>query len=277
MLLLRVQKFILNQIQRDDFGRPHGLLAIDKPAEVTSHDVVATVRRKLGTKHVGHAGALDPFATGLLIVLVGKATKLSDNYLGQDKEYIAQVLFGISTDSADNEGKITALDPEIDLTGLGDTLQSFSPEYRQQVPVYSSVKVNGQKLRILARSADSFQIQETTPGEFVVRFTKNGHTTEYPLPTHLCRIPEIELLQLTTTNIGDSSFYQARSEQLGHSTEYQAADIRVSCSKGTYIRTLAEDIGKRLPAPAPAMLWQLRRTRIGEIYITQAISVDEVV
>lgn len=101
-----MESYQVNQITKDEFGRVSGVFAYNKPAGVSSHDIVYKFRRHFETKKVGHAGTLDPFADGLLIVLVGKATKLSDTFLNTDKEYRARILFGIETNSGDPEGDI---------------------------------------------------------------------------------------------------------------------------------------------------------------------------
>jgi tRNA pseudouridine(55) synthase len=286
----QTRDYTANDLYFDDFGRCHGVLVIDKPVGMGSHDVVYKVRRVLGTRQVGHAGALDPFATGIIIVLVGKATKLSDHYLNHDKEYIADVLFGLQTDSADTEGNIIAQTPaeilktwdlETVKTSIQQSLPKFVPEYEQYVPVFSSIKVDGDKLRVLARKFASFKLRDTPAGrsvdfsdpEGVVKKTVN-------LPKHLCQIPSLELIELVNRDISDLDFYQQRRE-IVQSTEFPVATLRVECSKGTYIRTLAEDIGAAQAepptgiGPQPAMLIGLRRTRVGEFVIANAITLED--
>lgn len=253
----------INKLIRDDFGRTRGILAINKPKGITSHDVVDSVRRDLKMRKVGHAGALDPFATGILIILVGKATKLSDDFLLAEKEYIADVLFGVQTDSADTEGKILDQQaPNSPTTSeIEDALAKFSPNYEQFVPVFSSVKVQGDKLRVLARSSDSFTTEMR--GDKKVAVFKQGETVkEVELPKQTCYIPEIELLSTDQREI-----YEAT---------YPVVQIRVACSKGTYVRALAEDIGAALQSPQPAMLVELKRTRVADITIGEAIELDQV-
>ncbi len=265
----------LNELQTDEFGRISGVLAINKPVGITSHDVVYAVRKALGTKAVGHAGALDPFASGLLIILVGKATKLSDSYLGLDKEYIAQVLFGIQTDSADSEGEILKLEANITHPdGLQPVLDSFLPEYTQYVPVFSSVKVAGEKLRVLARKADSFEI-ERIDGKRIAKFHRDLNVTEVELPTHQVKLYGLELLNQSSVNLAGTDFANKNSESLAGKTEFPTALIRIACSKGTYIRALAEDIGEKLSPPLPAMLIQLERTKIGEVSVEAALNLED--
>src|SRR5690606_2631044 len=136
-----------------------GILLVNKPVGKTSHDIVYEQRKELQTRKIGHAGALDPYASGLLIILVGKATKLSDSFLNLDKTYEADILFGVETDSGDLEGKVINIKDKISNiknTDLQIALNKFSPSYMQYVPVYSSVNVDGKKLRKLAREYDSF-------------------------------------------------------------------------------------------------------------------------
>src|SRR5690606_16759839 len=145
-------------------------------------DVVDSVRRIFHTKAVGHAGTLDPFASGLLILLVGKHTKKSDEYMGFDKTYEAEIVLGISTDSHDPEGKIESeLDPMNRYTRIEElndaieqSINSFQGESMQSVPVYSSVKINGDKLRELARKYDSFTLNDSLDSQAILFKNKEG-------------------------------------------------------------------------------------------------------
>lgn len=268
LLLLLAMEMQVNQLKRDEFGRVHGIVAVDKPAGMTSHDVVYEARKALGTKKVGHAGALDPFATGVLLVLVGKATKYSDQFIATDKEYVMEILFGISTNSADTEGKITQqYEDDIDLSNLEQVLQKFVPEYEQYVPVFSSVKVDGNKLRVLARKFDDFELLDKEDGKYV-RFFSAEREHVLKLPKHLCKIPEIELLSIANKDVSEI-------DSLGITGTFKTAKVRVACSKGTYIRTLAEDIGKSMNPPVPAMLTGLQRTRVGDVNISDCVQISE--
>jgi len=263
----------INKLERDEYGRVHGIIAINKEAGKTSHDIVDEVRRILGTRKVGHAGALDPFASGLLLILVGKATKLSDQYLGMQKQYKARVLFGVKTDSADIEGNIQKVE-SVDLPeNLEDILKEFQPSYEQYVPVYSSVKIEGQKLRVLARKYDQHEIFEKG-GDRYVRFFNEAATKEIKLPKHVCQIPEIQLLGTEKIDIMENELGRNNTDRFLEIKEFSVADILVTCSKGTYIRALAEDIGDKFNVPA--MLIDLERTRIGDITIAQAVLTSEI-
>ena len=216
-----------------------GLLIIDKPAGITSHDVVARVRRVLKTKRVGHTGTLDPFATGVMVILVGKATRLAQFLDKDEKEYEAVVQFGAETDTGDKTGVRTAE------SGLGDKelaerfgaidwdqiLLPFRGKIEQTPPMYSAKKVEGKKLYELARKG--------------VEIERKSVTVD---------IRNLEIL--------DSAFL------IPHS-----AVLRVACSAGTYIRTLAEDIGREVGVGAH--LIELRRTRAGRFTIDQAVTLDE--
>jgi tRNA pseudouridine55 synthase len=267
----------LNQLKTDEFGRVSGILAINKPAGITSHDVVDKVRHILGTTKVGHAGALDPFATGVMLILVGKATKLSDDLMQSDKDYIAQVLFGISTDSSDTEGQITQTSTSTDLSNLSEVLQQFTPEYEQYVSVFSSIKVGGETLRVLARKYQHHRIEQEGASRFVYFYNNPGeHEVKVELPRHLCQIPHIELLSIGRINLESNypEFYTGVKAQIPQ-VEFSTAAIKVTCSKGTYIRILAEDIGKALNTPTPAMLIELQRTRVGQISLDAAITIED--
>jgi len=222
-----------------------GMLVIDKPVDLTSHDVVARTRHILHERRIGHTGTLDPFATGVLVILLGKATRLAQFLSGVDKEYEAIIRLGYATDTGDRTGTPVP-SPEDAKNRLGkwseqeieDALKSFGGWIDQTPPMYSAKKVEGKKLYELARR-----------GEHVERE-----------PIRVC-IHAFEALrpdgQLMKDNLdGTFDFY-----------------TRVSCSSGTYIRTLAEDFGKRLYVGAH--LAELRRTRVGDFGIEKAITLEQ--
>lgn len=217
-----------------------GILLIDKPTDWTSFDVVAKIRgkRKAAFKaagvtptkrqlKVGHAGTLDPFATGLLIILLGDATKRSDEFLKQDKVYEATILLGQVSSTGDPEGELTAISDiqpaEIDVRAA---LQKFIGEITQTPPAYSAIKINGQRAYKLARK---------------------GHDVE--IPTRQVTIHSIDLLEY----------------------EYPTVKIRTHVSSGTYIRSLAEDIGTTLETGAYCS--ELRRISIGGMTIESASAI----
>ncbi|HEX8843421.1 MAG TPA: tRNA pseudouridine(55) synthase TruB [Pyrinomonadaceae bacterium] len=225
-----------------------GLLIIDKSAGLTSHDVVARVRRTLRTRRVGHTGTLDPFATGVLVVVVERATRLAQFLTTAVKEYEATVRFGYATDTGDCTGRRLDAPSAQDRVGesvlalpeseIESALSSLRGEIEQVPPMYSAKKVQGKKLYELARR-----------GVEVVRAA--ARVTIY----------ELEAVQ--------------RGDHLLQSNEDGTQDlsIRVKCSAGTYVRTLAESIGERLGASAH--LASLRRTRAGDFGIEEAIGLDE--
>jgi len=222
-----------------------GVLVIDKPAGITSHDVVARARHVLHERRIGHTGTLDPFATGVLVILLGKATRLAQFLSGVDKEYEAIIRLGYATDTGDRTGTPTPA-PVDSKNPLGKwteqeiakALRSLEGWIDQTPPMYSAKKVEGKKLYELARR-----------GEMVERE-----------PARVC-IYEFEAIkpdgQLIKDNL-DGTF---------------DLHTRVSCSSGTYIRTLAEDLGKRLYVGAH--LAELRRTRVGDLRIERAITLDQ--
>lgn len=266
----------VNKLNFDEYGRPNGIVAINKPVGMTSHDVVAKVRRILSTPRVGHAGALDPFADGVLIILVGKATKDSDKFLLQDKSYLANILLGIKTTSADPEGEILEVKAGIEVPeNINDILQSFTPEYEQYVPVFSSVKYQGEKLRILARTSESWEVVEQD-GKKVLNFVRKGKPHSIDIPKHLCKIYNISQISKSSIDISGSRFAANNQTALETNLQFNNLIVDVTCSKGTYIRTLAEDIAARFSPPAPAMLWNLTRTRIGDISLEQTITIEQV-
>ena len=218
----------------------NGLLIIDKPAGITSHDVVARVRRALKTKRVGHTGTLDPFATGVMVVLVGKATRLAQFLDKDEKEYEAVVKFGFETDTGDNTGQRTAdsglqaeeIAERLENIDWESVLQKFRGSIEQIPPMYSAKKVEGKKLYELARQGVEIERKPVT-----------------------VNIAKLELI--------DSALRTPHS-----------AVLRVACSAGTYIRTLAEEIGREIGVGAH--LTALRRTRAGRFSIDEAARLDEV-
>lgn len=238
----------------DEFGRVSGIFPYFKKKGEFSHDIVYKFRRELETKKVGHAGALDPFAEGVLIILAGKATKLSDKFLNLDKEYIAEIGFGISSESLDPESKIEFVeDFEINKDSLIHVLNSFIPEYVQDVPIYSSVKVQGRKLRELARKNDYFKIREFENKKYVGFYKNNKLSIEFVLPSKIVKIYEIELISINKTYINEID------------KNIPTAIIKVKCSKGTYVRKLGEDIGKKMGVSS--ILINLKRTKVGDITV----------
>lgn len=221
----------------------NGLLVIDKPGELTSHDVVARVRHILHERRIGHTGTLDPFATGVLVLLLGKATRLAQFLSGEDKEYDAIIRLGYATNTGDRTG--TPIDgPKGTALGkwneqqIETTLASLRGWIDQVPPMYSAKKREGQKLYELARR-----------GEEVDRE-----------PVRVC-IHEFTAIK---------SDGQLLKDNLDGTFDFHA---HVVCSSGTYVRTLAEDFGKRLSVGAH--LAELRRTRVGDFDIEKAVTLDD--
>lgn len=263
-----MDNYKINEKVVDEFGRISGVFAVDKKVGEFSHDIVYEYRRKLGTKKVGHAGTLDPFASGLLIILAGKATKLSDQFLHLDKEYEAQIAFGIKTDTLDPEGKIVGKKdiPEdfVSKEKIEDILRKFKQKYLQYVPIFSSVKVEGEKLRELARSSENFEYITDNGSLFVDFINDNGGRKRVVIPRKEVKIYSFEVKEISTKEVNELT-YSKFSQQLKDEgvQKFIVANIKVKCSKGTYIRKLAEDIGSELKLPA--MLIELRRTSVGQI------------
>ena len=217
----------------------NGILIIDKPAGITSHDVVSRVRRILKTKSVGHTGTLDPFATGVMAILVGQATRLAQFLDKDEKEYEAVVQFGFETDTGDLTGVRTAecgmrseeIEARIASIDWEEVFDSFRGEIKQTPPMFSAKKVDGKKLYELARKGETI---ERKP----IAIT-------------------IKKLEIATSNIPIPP---------------SALHIRVICSAGSYIRTLAEDIGRK--TGLLAHLTELRRTRSGKFTLDQSLTIE---
>ena len=219
----------------------NGIIVIDKPSGMTSHDVVALTRRIISTRRVGHTGTLDPFATGILLITVGKGTRLTQFLTDLDKEYLAAVRLGFSTDTQDLTGRqITPLNPvkHITVDHIRDVIGKFMGPQLQLPPMFSAKKVNGERLHKAARAGREVERQ---PVPIIIKI--------------------IEMVQGV-----DGSILSDRSDTMDF-------NLRVCCSSGTYIRTLANDIGTALGTGAH--LAALRRTAVGRFQIIQAISLEE--
>ncbi len=205
---------------------PDGVLLVDKPAKLTSHDVVDVARRLLGTRRIGHTGTLDPAATGLLVLCVGRAGRLQSFLTGWDKTYEGTIVFGVATDTYDTEGT-PAGTPHPDAAPsparLEEACRSFRGEILQVPPPFSAKKIAGRKFYELARAGEAVP---ETPKAVTVR--------------------SLEILGL----------------------DGAVARFRVSCTSGTYIRSLAHDLGKALGTGAH--LGSLRRTSIGPFRLEEA-------
>ncbi len=209
----------------------NGIILLNKPQGPTSHDMIYEMRKIFGTKKVGHTGTLDPMATGVLPVCIGNATKASDMLLSEKKEYIAELVFGFSTDTGDITGTVTEKCPVYPTEKeVKDIMSAFVGEIMQTPPMYSAKKQGGKKLYELARA-----------GEIVER---------KPVPV---------------------TVYEA--EFLGKASTENSYKIRFLCSKGTYIRVLCEDIGKKLGTLA--VMSSLRRTASGNFRIENSYKPEE--
>ena len=210
-----------------------GIILIDKPKGVTSHDIVYKVKKLLNEK-VGHTGTLDPNATGVLPLLVGRGTKLSKYLMNHDKTYIVTLKLGEKTDTADSEGKVIEkkeVSKEVfSKEKLLQTFSNFTGKILQTPPIYSAIKVNGKKLYEYARKGQEVEIK--------------------PREIEIYKISLIEINQIANT-----------------------IEFEVSCSKGTYIRSLCEDIAKELNTVG--YMKELRRVQVGEFLIKDSITVED--
>jgi tRNA pseudouridine55 synthase len=238
-----------------------GIFIIDKPAGITSHDVVARVRRILKTKRVGHTGTLDPFATGVLVVLVGKATRLAQFIDKDEKEYEAVVRFGFATDTGDRTG----VRRDAETRGRGDAaidvasvLEEFRGEIEQMPPMYSAKKVAGKRLYESARKGIEVAREPVKVTIHELELIDRKSTVKDSCP-------ETPGLGLGTWDVGQGS------RDMG--LETWDLGLRIVSSAGTYIRTLAEDIGCRVGTGAH--LAELRRTRAGQFGLDRSVTLDE--
>ncbi|HEX3857112.1 MAG TPA: tRNA pseudouridine(55) synthase TruB [Verrucomicrobiae bacterium] len=214
-----------------DFSALDGAILIDKPVGPTSHDVVDAIRRRFQIKKVGHCGTLDPNATGLLIIVLGRGTKLSEKLMGDDKVYEGTIKFGETTNSYDADGEIleTKPVPPLTLGGLNEEAAKFIGDQMQMPPMVSAIKMNGVPLYKLARK-----------GIEVVREPRLIHIYNFRFTNY--------------------------SEPLG--------GFRVACTKGTYVRSIAHDLGQKLGCGAH--LAMLRRSVSGKFDVADAKRLDEI-
>jgi tRNA pseudouridine55 synthase len=214
-----------------EFSPLDGALLIDKPAGPTSHDVVDVIRRRFGIKKVGHCGTLDPNATGLLIIVLGRGTKLSEKLMGDDKVYEGTIKFGETTNSYDCDGEIleTKPVPPLTLDQLNEAATTFVGDQMQTPPMVSAIKVKGVPLYKLAR--------------------KGIEVAREPRLVHIynCRFTNYE-------------------PPLGQ--------FKVACTKGTYVRSIAHELGQKLGCGAH--LAALRRSVSGKFDVANAAKLDDV-
>ena len=210
-----------------------GIIVINKPKNYTSHDVVRKVKKILNKK-VGHTGTLDPNATGVLPLLIGKGTELSKYLINHNKTYEAVLQLGEKRDTGDCEGNILDSKPVqiecLDKAKIQNIFQSLIGKQQQIPPIYSAIKINGKKLYEYARKGEKVEIQPR----------------------------EIEIYSLELININ---------------TEKKQIEFRVKCSKGTYIRTLCENIAEKLKTVG--YMKELKRTQVGEFELKDAITIEE--
>ena len=213
-----------------------GIIVINKDVGPTSRDIVNLISKKFNTKKVGHTGTLDPGASGVLVVCIGKALKVAELFSNDDKEYVAGVTLGLEYDTIDLYGKLLKEEiVDIPKDEIVKVINSFKGTYLQEVPLFSAVKVNGRKLYQYARSGQKVK-----------------------LPSKEVTIKEIELVSDILYNDGKISF-----------------KIRCVVSKGTYIRSLVRDIGKRLGTVA--VMNSLIRTRQGIFEISDSYKIGKII
>ena len=208
-----------------------GLLLIDKPSGMTSHDVVDRIRRQFKIRRVGHGGTLDPAATGLLILLLGRATRHARVLLGADKTYEGTLLLGQATDTQDAEGKVLATRdvPPFTRDQIEQACARFRGQIDQEVPAYSAVRIQGKRFYDLARAGQ-------------------------PVPRRVRRVTvhELKLLEIRLPEV----------------------DLQVTCSSGTYVRTLCADLGEALGCGGH--LKRLGRTQVGPFRLSEAVRLADV-
>ena len=208
-----------------------GCLLLDKPAGLTSFETIEKLRKIVGVKKVGHVGTLDPLATGLLLACLGKATKLAQFLLGWDKEYVAQIKLGATTDTWDRDGNLLEnVDVSaVSLPEVSRAVSELTGEVALLAPEYSALKYQGKKLYEYARAGQ-----------------------KVPRPTKRVKIYSAEILEFSPPYL----------------------TLRINCSKGTYIRSIAFELGQKLGCGAA--VWELRRTKLGPHSLEKALTLDKI-
>ncbi|TXN32798.1 tRNA pseudouridine(55) synthase TruB [Lacisediminihabitans profunda] len=213
-----------------------GILLVDKPQGITSHDAVSRTRKRAGTRKVGHAGTLDPMATGLLVLGINSSTRLLTYLVGLDKEYFATIRLGAATSTDDAEGEVTSTAPPgavaaLDGAAIASALEPLTGEISQVPSSVSAIKVDGKRAYTLARAGETVELAART-----------------------VTVSALEVLD---------------SRAAG---DYLDVDVRVECSSGTYIRAIARDLGAALGVGGH--LTALRRTRIGPFSVADAADLE---
>ncbi|MDH5590297.1 MAG: tRNA pseudouridine(55) synthase TruB [Gemmatimonadota bacterium] len=209
---------------------PQGILLVDKPAGPTSHDIVSRVRRALRTKRVGHTGTLDPFASGLLVICVGQATRVAEYLSGMDKRYVATAHLGVGTDTLDLDGRVVSTSEgwrNLDRATLEAALATFRGRQEQIPPQYSAKKVGGEAMHRKARRGEQVELAPR------------------PVTIHEISLSEVDL---------------------------PLVEFELRCGSGTYVRSVARDLGERLGVGAH--LTALRRTTVGSMSVDDAVHAD---
>lgn len=228
------------EVPRTAFPASSGVLLVHKPAGVTSHDVVAAVRRLAGTRKVGHAGTLDPAATGLLILGIGAGTKLLTYLSGADKDYVSCFRIGQATDTEDAEGQIVASPGYVGEEGAVDgALRSLTGEIKQVPSLYSAKKIGGKKAYELAREGKDVELKAVDVT--ISRFERTS---------------DLVHTEVDGTTVTDFS-------------------VEVACSSGTFIRALARQVGEALGTAGH--ITALHRTRIGAFSVEDAFTIEELI
>jgi tRNA pseudouridine55 synthase len=231
-------------MSRRTTGTVDGLLLVDKPAGVSSHDVVSAARRALNEKRIGHGGTLDPFATGLLVILVGRATRLLPHLPGEPKVYDATIRFGAETDTEDLEGRVVREAPLPSRRALLDALPALTGTVAQVPPAYSAKRIAGRRAYELARAGEVVELEPVT-----------------------IRVLRWEVLRLS------DELGQVIDPSGDPGTPVLEAHVRITCGGGTYVRSLARDLARL--AGSAAHLTALRRTRSGAFHVADALTLGD--
>lgn len=240
-------------VRKNDPTAPSGIIIIDKPAGMTSHDAVSKIRRLARTRKVGHAGTLDPMATGVLVMGLGKATRLLTWITGNDKAYNATVRFGATTTTDDYEGRLTSAHGCDTLTEeeLENAMSSLRGDIMQVPSSVSAIKIDGKRAHALVREGKDV----TIPAR----------------PVHINTLEKRSDIRQRTLDLADSTTVEP-DQQAGQKLVCDV-DIHAVVSSGTYIRALARDMGNTLGCGAH--LTSLRRTRVGAFSLEHAQTLDE--
>lgn len=254
-----------------------GLLLVDKAEGLTSHDVVLMVRRAYGERSIGHLGTLDPFATGLLVLLLGRCTRLATFIDNEPKVYEATIRFGAATDTDDCTGEIIQTTDVIpDLESIKTAIEGLTGDILQIPPIYSAKKVDGKRAYDIARSGEEVELK---PSQIhvhnweILNYEKSLRNVDSDPKDISGSKDSTDPNNIPGSKDSADPNHISASKETRDSSSYAEMTVRITCGGGTYIRALARDLGEA--TDSAAHLTALRRIQSGDFYVTDAVTIQQ--